>query len=121
MNTVMQSATNTNLIRVYWTNHEYFASEQFATIEAADAHARSIGFEATFMQAGEVIAARSTFGGFRTFGGVALTPARKSITAAAFAASLSTAGRTPAAAPAPVWHAGNGDRRTLERHALHRG
>ena len=45
MNTATQTANN--LIRVYWTNHEYFASEQFATIKRPT-RARSIGFRATF-------------------------------------------------------------------------
>lgn len=52
-------------IRVFWTNMGYFSAETFDTLAAADAYAKLKGFEATFFQAGQIIASRTVFGGFR--------------------------------------------------------
>lgn len=63
------------MFRVYWTNHEYFSAEEFATFEAAAAYGRSKCFEFTiFDPAGELIYGWSPIGGGRFHGSARLAP-----------------------------------------------
>ncbi len=58
--------TNANY-RVFWTNFGYYSQEEFSTLAEALDYIRSKSFEGAVHKGGEVLAARSTFGGTRYF------------------------------------------------------
>lgn len=55
------------MIRIYLTNHEYFLSGEFATLDAAMVKARQTCFQVAFHQDGEVIGSWCPIGGFRDY------------------------------------------------------
>lgn len=59
--------SNPNTFRVFWTNHGYFSSEEFATIEAAMSYGKSKCFEFTVHFGDTVECSWGPISGFRTF------------------------------------------------------
>ena len=55
------------MFKVYFTNHGYFSSETFNTIDAALDYARKVFFDATIWRNDEIIGSWTIFGGYRAF------------------------------------------------------
>ena len=56
------------MFRVYWTNHFYFSSETFDSVEAALVYVKDKYFEAqVYNGADELVATWSVFGGTRYY------------------------------------------------------
>jgi hypothetical protein len=54
-------------IKVFWVNHGWFSAEEFDTLAAALAYARSKGSTASFHQEGTVLGAWDILGGYKSF------------------------------------------------------
>jgi hypothetical protein len=61
----MTSSASSSTVRVFWTNHGYFAGETFANVADAVAFVRNVFFEATIYVGAEVVGAWTMFGGYR--------------------------------------------------------
>ena len=55
------------MYRVYWTNHFYYAADEFCSLDAALAYGKSKCFEFAVHCNGELVAAWSPIGGLRRY------------------------------------------------------
>lgn len=53
--------------RVYYTNHMYYAQDEFATVEAALSYGKARGFEFSIHGPSGIVGVWSVFGGYREF------------------------------------------------------